>query len=97
MRPPKTEVIWLRRLLTDVGVPPEGPTIIHGDNQGAIAMAKNPVGHARTNHIGIRYHFVREGVQNGAIVLKYIATDDATDCGHANEAFTQASLRETCH
>ena len=70
------EVIWLRRLLTDVGVPPEGSTIIHGDNQGAIAMAKNPVGHARTKHSGICYHFVREGVQNGAIVLKYIATDE---------------------
>ena len=70
------EVIWLRRLLTDVEVPPEGPTVIHEDNQGAIAMAKNPVGHARTKHIDIRYHFVREGVQNGAIVLKYIATDE---------------------
>ena len=70
------EVIWLRRLFTDVGVPPEGPTIIHEDNQGAIAMAKNPVGHARTKHIDIRHHFVREGVQNGAIVLKYIATDE---------------------
>ena len=39
-------------------------------------MAKNPVGHARTKHSGICYHFVREGVQNGAIVLKYIATDE---------------------
>ena len=70
------EVIWLRRLFIDVGVPPEGPTVIHEDNQGAIAMAKNPVGHARTKHIDIRHHFVREGVQNGAIVLKYIATDE---------------------
>ena len=39
-------------------------------------MAKNPVGHARTKHIDIRYPFVHEGVQNGAIVLKYIATDE---------------------
>ena len=39
-------------------------------------MAKNPVGYARTKHIDIRYHIVREGVQNGAIVLKYIATDE---------------------
>ena len=46
------------------------------DNQGAIAMAKNPVGHARTKHIDIRYHFVREGVQNGAIFLNYVATDE---------------------
>lgn len=39
-------------------------------------MAKNPVGHARTKHIDVRYHFVREGVQDGAIILKYVATDE---------------------
>ena len=39
------EVIWLRRLLTNVGEPLEDPIVINEDNQGAIAMAKNPVGH----------------------------------------------------
>lgn len=38
-------------------------------------MAKDPADHARSKHIDIRYHFVRE-VQNGAIVLKYVATDE---------------------
>ena len=70
------EAIWLRRLLTDVGESLEDPVVINEDNQGAIAMAKNPVGHARTKHIDIRYHFVCEGVQNGAIILKYVATDE---------------------
>ena len=70
------EAIWLRRLLTDVGESLEGPIVINEDNQGAITMAKNPVGHARTKHIDIRYHFVREGVQNGAIILKYVATGE---------------------
>ena len=37
-------------------------------------MTKNPVGHARTRRIDIRYHFVREGIQNGATILKYVAT-----------------------
>ena len=63
------EAIWLRRLLADVGEPPEEPIVIHEDNQGAIAKARNPVGHARTKHIDIRYHFVREGVQNGSIEM----------------------------
>ena len=70
------EAIWLRRLLTDVGKPLEEPIVINEDNQGAIAMAKNPVGHSRTKHIDIRYHFVREGVQDGAIILKYVATGE---------------------
>ena len=39
-------------------------------------MAKNPVGHARTKYIDIRYHFVREGVQNGTIILKYVTTHE---------------------
>ena len=70
------EVIWLQRLLADIGEPPEGPTEIYEDNQGAISMAKNPVGHARTKHIDIRYYFVCERVQDGAIALKYIGTEE---------------------
>ena len=47
------EAIWLRRLLADVGKPHKEPIVVNEDNQGAIAMAKNPVGHARTKHIDI--------------------------------------------
>ena len=39
-------------------------------------MAKNPVGHARTKNINIRYHLTRKAVQTGAIVLKYIPSDE---------------------
>ena len=70
------EAIWLQRLFTDVGEPLEEPVVINEDNQGAIAMAKNPVGHARTKHIDIRYHFVLEGVRNGTIIMKYVATGE---------------------
>lgn len=50
--------------------------MIMEDNQGAIAIAQNPVGHARTKHIDIRYHYVRECVQSGAVCLKYCPTND---------------------
>ena len=70
------EAIWLRRLLADIGEPPEGPSEIYEDNQGAISMAKNPVGHARTKHIDIHYHFIRERVQDSVIALKYIDTEE---------------------
>ena len=46
------------------------------DNQGAIALAKNPVHHNRTKHIDIRYHFIREKVLRNEIILKYCATKD---------------------
>lgn len=51
-------------------------TVILEDNQGAIAIAKNPVDHARTKHIDIRYHYIRECVQNGQIQLKYCCTEN---------------------
>lgn len=42
------EALWLRRLLKDIGMPPKGPTVIHEDNQGAIAITLKPAAHART-------------------------------------------------
>lgn len=33
------------------------------DNQGAIALSENPTDHARTKHVGISYHWLRERIQ----------------------------------
>ena len=52
------EAIWLRQLLADLRIDTKTPTEISEDNQGAIAMAKNPVGHKRTKHIDIKHHFI---------------------------------------
>ncbi|GMF64476.1 unnamed protein product [Phytophthora fragariaefolia] len=49
---------------------------IYEDNQGAIALAKNPEFHKRTKHIDIRYHFVREKVEDSQVVLEYCSTKD---------------------
>ena len=46
------------------------------DNQGAIAIARNPTSHARTKHIDIRYHYVREAVQEGTVDLCYCPTNE---------------------
>ena len=52
----------------------DGTLTVFEDNQGAIALAKNPEFHKRTKHIDIRYHFVREKVEEGQVVLKYCPT-----------------------
>ena len=57
------EALWLRRLLNDLHAKNQEPIQIREDNQGTIAMTRNPVGHKRTKHIDIRHHFVRESVQ----------------------------------
>ena len=47
---------------------------IYTDSQSAIELAKNPLYHARTKHVDIRYHFVREKVLSDEIILKYHPT-----------------------
>ena len=47
---------------------------VYEDNQGAIALAKNPEFHKRTKHIAIRYHFVREKVEDGHVAIEYYPT-----------------------
>jgi transposase InsO family protein len=70
------EAIWLRKLLADVGFVQEGATTIMCDNQGCIALAKNPTHHSRTKHIDVQHHFIREKLDSGEIILKYCPTED---------------------
>jgi hypothetical protein len=42
------------------------------DNSSAICLAKNPTFHGRAKHIKVRHHFLRDHIENGDIVMKYI-------------------------
>ena len=44
------------------------------DNQSAIALSKNPVFHNRSKHIDIRYHYIRECVEENRVQLQSIGT-----------------------
>jgi hypothetical protein len=68
--------IWLRRLLADLGHKEEGPTPILCDNTSAIALSKNSVFHRKSKHIDTRYHFIRELVNNGEVVLQFCNSKD---------------------
>ena len=65
------EAMWIRQLFNELDQPSSKPTLIMVDNQGAMAVAQNPVNHKQTKHIDIKYHYVRESVESGAIRLKY--------------------------
>jgi len=45
------EAVWLRTLLKEVGYSQSQATIVHANNQGAIALAQNPISHSRAKHI----------------------------------------------
>ncbi len=67
------EAIWLRKFIDElIG---QAHTIdLHGDNQGSITLAKNDQFHARTKHIDIHYHFIRQYIEDGLIKLSYVPT-----------------------
>ena len=48
------------------------------DNQSAIMLSKNPVFHQRSKHIDIRYHFIRDFITKGLIVVYYIESSKNT-------------------
>ena len=81
--------VWLQRLLQDLNYGKDTSTVLYQDNQGCIALAKNPVYHTRTKHINIKYHYLREQVEREVIKLEYKPTDEMTADG-----FTKALLRE---
>jgi hypothetical protein len=72
------EGIYLLNLLTEMKVQVQTPVVICQDNQGSIAMAENPVHHSKAKPIDIRYHFVRELVEDKKIQLQYIPSANNT-------------------
>ncbi|MCO5590823.1 hypothetical protein L7F22_044798 [Adiantum nelumboides] len=70
------EVAWLELLLGDLGIQVQRPVVIHCDNFSSIQLAQNPVFHARTKHIEVHYHFIRERVLDGSIDLTFVRTDE---------------------
>lgn len=75
------ESLWMRKLLPDFGVPIDGPIHVKCDNQGTIALLKNPIETARAKHIDVIHHFARERVARKEIEFSYISTDRmVADC-----------------
>ena len=56
------DAVWLKRLLNDFNELVKKPILIHYDNLRSIQLAKNPVFHARTKHIKVHYHYIRERI-----------------------------------
>ena len=70
------EAIWLRNFVSEIQGKSNGPLTMNCDNQGSIALAKDNKFHSRTKHIDLRYHFIREAVEDKKIYVKYIPTAD---------------------
>lgn len=70
------ESTWLIQLMNDLHQPVDYAVLLYCDNQSAIRLAENPVFHARTKHVEVHYHFVREKVLQEEIEMRQVKTDE---------------------
>jgi histone deacetylase 1/2 len=70
------EIMWIQTLLMELGIHAPRAAKLWCDNIGAKYLSANPVFHARTKHIEVDYHFVRERVARKLLDIEYVSTKD---------------------
>nr|GFA83288.1 retrovirus-related Pol polyprotein from transposon TNT 1-94 [Tanacetum cinerariifolium] len=83
------QILWMRSQLSDYGLA-FNKIPMYYDNKSAIALCCNNVQHSRSKHIDIRYHFIKEQVENGVIELYFVNTEN-----QLVDLFTKALGRDT--
>ncbi|GJT49072.1 retrovirus-related pol polyprotein from transposon TNT 1-94 [Tanacetum coccineum] len=82
------QILWMRSQLTDYGLG-FNKILMYSDNKSTIALSCNNVQHSRSKHIDIRFHFIKEHVENGVIELYFVNTEY-----QLADIFTKALARE---
>ena len=70
------EILWLRRLLTEIGFPPTRKSQLFCDNKAAISISENPVQHDRTKHVEVDRHFIKEKLEGGIIEFPFVRSEE---------------------
>ena len=70
------EEVWLLKLMSDLFDLQLDVTCIFYDNQGCVKLSKNLVFHDKSKHIEIKFHYIRDMVQRGAVKLQYVVMND---------------------
>ncbi|XP_039115806.1 secreted RxLR effector protein 161-like [Dioscorea cayenensis subsp. rotundata] len=68
--------LWLRSLLGELTGEELGVVKLFVDNKSAMALMKNPVFHGRSKHIDTKFHFIRECIEGGQIVVQFVSIED---------------------
>ncbi|XP_035838498.1 uncharacterized protein LOC110908724 isoform X1 [Helianthus annuus] len=71
-----SEVLWIRKLLEDIGFFQKEPSKVMCDNTAAIQISENPVQHDRTKHVEVDRHFIKEKLEERIIELPYVSSKD---------------------
>lgn len=70
------EILFVKRLLAEIGFPMSSEIPLFCDNKASISISQNPVQHDRTKHIEIDRHFVRENLDKHLISLPFVKSED---------------------
>ena len=68
------QVIWMKKMLKDIGIKFIEPIIIYYDNTSILSMSKNMILHSKRNNRSITYHILREKATKKEIRLEYVST-----------------------
>jgi hypothetical protein len=68
------DILWMRQLLSEFGIPVHGPSEMRCDNQSSIAVTKNPEHHGRMKHLDLRFYWLRQVVEAGHITPVFVPT-----------------------
>lgn len=69
------EGIWIRSLLSEIGLVPKEATDLYCDNLGAVALTANPGFHARTKHFDIKLHWIRDRIASRELSVRFVPTE----------------------
>ena len=73
-----TDLMWVQHLRTKIGISISQPLVLWSDNLGAQALACNPVYHARTKHIELDVHFIRNLISEHKLEVRYVPNESQT-------------------
>ena len=71
-----TEVLWVRKLLSEIGFPTQEASKIMCDNKAIIQISENPVQHDRTKHVEVDRHFIKEKLEANIISLPFVRSEN---------------------
>ncbi|XP_028798944.1 uncharacterized protein LOC114754339 [Neltuma alba] len=86
-----TEVLWIKSLLQELRVALSGPARVLCDNLSTVMMTANPILHARTKHIELDLHFVREKAIKKEFIVQHIPSQDQVADG-MTKALSQSTF-----
>jgi len=70
------ELLWIRRLLTELGFTPTSEMELFCDNKSAFAISHDPVQHDRTKHVEVDRHFIKENLEEKIICFPFVKSED---------------------